>query len=307
MKSTPPNPGADKEKVSTIEVMKRLLSDPLRVIELDDFTTEHLKTFIEKTSLDHFPVQGGSVSKEEFLERIKKYDGLSEEMETITELLAYWSTSDRSFLIEKIFRRICETDKGQAGTVIWINLGWYPAHLLMYASGIAALAKSNYVSLRVILESEIRLKYENDGKPMPLVIPATLKIERLNDQFKWFPGRERNHTPRSEYLFELLRPKLNELFFLGQSYEELFDKFECFLGLVFADKAGKDWGTYGRFAWKYASPVSADNPFRDLIEEAKKAGENWGPLKAGLFGGSQKRFEEVAGAFEKQLSAVRWI
>lgn len=296
-----------EDEFSVIKVMKQLLPDPVQKIKLEDFVTKYLNAYTEATSLIHFPVQGPAVTKEEFITRIKKYNAISSDLQIIVALLSHWGTKNQLVLLDKICGHIGRTDKGSAGTVFWLKLGWYPVMLLMYVGGIAALARSNYDALKIILEVGIRVGYENDGKRTALVIPTMGKMMSLNDAFKWFPGRERNHTPRSEYLFELLKNGLNETLFLGLSYEEIFDQYECLQALVFADQGSTDWGPIGRFGWKYASPVSANNPFQELIEDAKRYGENWLPIRSGLFGGSQKRFEEIAESFQKHLKNVAWI
>ena len=45
----------------------------------------------------------------------------------------------------------------------------------------------------------------------------------------------------------------------------------------------------------------------DTLEEAKKDGELWIPLKAGFFQGSYTRFEEIAESYKKTLNELRWI
>jgi len=306
MNNSPKKTPGGVKKAAVVDAMKQLLSDPTAKIKLDDFVTSHVKRFIEETNIEHFPVQASSVSKEDFLERLGKYEEATREISDIVILLAYWGDQTQLSLLEKIFKRISETDKGSSGTVLWLKLGWYPLMLLMYVAGIAALSKKRFDVLKIVLETEIRITHKYDGKGVPLVLPVFSSITDLHDNFKLIPGRERNHTPRSEHLLQLLQPQLEDLLFLGQGYEMLFDEFEVFIALVYADFASGDWGPPGRFAWKYSNPISADNPFRELMEKAKKAADTWEPLRKGFFGGSYKRFEEISGIYQKQLDQLHW-
>lgn len=68
-------------KTTVIEEMKELLSDPKNRIRLDDYVTMHIKAFLTATDLEHFPVQGVNVQKEDFLERIQKYEGAMSEID----------------------------------------------------------------------------------------------------------------------------------------------------------------------------------------------------------------------------------
>ena len=49
------------------------------------------------------------------------------------------------------------------------------------------------------------------------------------DSFKQIPDHERNYAPMSEYLFKLLQPLLDDILFIGKSYERVFDEFEVIL------------------------------------------------------------------------------
>jgi hypothetical protein len=82
------------------------------------------------------------------------------------------------------------------------------------------------------------------------------------------------------------------------------------LALTFADvtdpKRGRDvWGPPGRFAWKHVRG-RGDDPLERLIEEAKKEGRTWEPLKAGFFGGDPERFVELANDYKKLISKFGW-
>jgi|ERR1044072_1251613 hypothetical protein len=98
--------------------------------------------------------------------------------------------------------------------------------------------------------------------------------------------------------------------FIGRNYERAFDEFEILFALVVFDNrkqsGGWLWGPVGRFGWKQFN--CQHPPFTRLIEEAKASGNEWPPLKAGLFGGSVDRFVTVAEDFQKEVLAhLRWF
>jgi len=50
----------------------------------------------------------------------------------------------------------------------------------------------------------------------------------------------------SEYLFKTLQPKLDDILFIGKSYEKSFDEFEVLFALVVADiKKQRDEHVWG--------------------------------------------------------------
>ena len=83
-----------------------------------------------------------------------------------------------------------------------------------------------------------------------------------------------------------------------------FDRFEIFLALTYADATEGDWGPPGRFAWKRRS--TSMSPYDELMEEANRMGDNWPPVRTGLFNGSTKRFLETAEKYKKLLDSIGW-
>lgn len=286
------------------DTMKELLPDPTNKIRLDDFVTEHIKSFLVKSDLTHFPVQGVNVSDKDFIERIKQYEEIIIDLRTIVILLARWGESEQIQLLKKIFGRLAETDKGAAGLTSWIKLGWYPLQILMYSAGIAALSTENYSALRAVVEIPTNF-YEYSQKNFPLIVPVFGSISSLNNLFKSIPGQEQKHTPRSDYFLGLLRNPLEELLFLGTSYDTLFDEFETFSSLLYMDATQKGWGPLGRFAWKYYAEEKT-MPLDRMMGKVKEEGVRWGPLQVGLFQGSQERFNEIAEALNKQIKESHW-
>jgi hypothetical protein len=135
-------------------------------------------------------------------------------------------------------------------------------------------------------------------------------ISDVTDAFKLLPGHERHYAARSEYLFKLLQPPLDDVLFLGSDYEAAFDRFEILLALEYAHQdnraTGDVWGPVGRFGWKYRRG-SSGNPYAELVSEAAAMGSAWPPLVAGLFGGSSERFQELAKNYAALLARLSWF
>jgi hypothetical protein len=102
-----------------------------------------------------------------------------------------------------------------------------------------------------------------------------------------------------------LQPPLEDLLFLGRSYESLFDRFEILLALCYADAENRPWGPPGRFGWKH-SRGHGGNPYDALLVEAREQRDEWPPVKAGLFKRSSARFLEIANAYKETLDKLNW-
>jgi hypothetical protein len=283
--------------------VKALLSDPTKKIVLDDFVTRHVKKFLAATDLRNFPVQDSAVQKDDFIDRLHRYEAATADLQEIVILLARWGDQNQLFLLEKIFIRLAEADKGSAGVVMWLHLTWYPLQNLMYVAGIAALSAGNYSALKVVFQTMVQTNH--DGKKLPLVVAVGANMTDIVEQFKLIPGQEQKYVPRSEYLHKLLQPGLEDMLLLGKSYESLFDAFEILFALTFASYKGRGWGPIGRFGWKH-SGRHGESPFDALLDEANGEKEKWGPLQAGLFGGSSETFTDIAKTFKAYLDRLSW-
>src|SRR5229473_825987 len=141
----------------------------------------------------------------------------------------------------------------------------------------SALVRELHESLR---SPNDELRGNTSGQePQAVVVPTVkeiLEVDRL-ELFKMLPGYENYHAPRSEYLFKALQPELEDLIFLGNSYEDLFDRFEIFYSLTYADQSNRNaehiWAPPGRFGWK--GHLGSHSPYEALSEEAKQQGTSW--------------------------------
>lgn len=291
-----------------IKKIKSLLASESSSIELHDFLIEEVRRFLSGTSEDHFKVQG-QFSEDELLERISKYEELSNDIAVLAACLAYWAKPAHKTILQKILARSTDRLESQSGLTVWINLRWYPLILELYCAGIAAVEGKRYDSLANIFYSTISSSEykQRDELFVEAVANSILELTRA-DVFKKLPGHDKHYVPMSEYLFKILQPKLDDLLFIGKSYEKSFDEFEVLFALVVADiKKQHDahvWGPIGRFGWKHHARDNA--PLSRIISEAQTFGENWEPLKAGLFGGKLERFNGVAEEFQQRVAKLNW-
>jgi hypothetical protein len=306
--SGPQSPPTEAEPAS--EKLKRLIADPADKIRLDDLVSAQLRHAVQTVGIDKFPMQG-AYSNASIAERIKAYEDALIDLEATIILLARWAREDQLPIIGKLFARLAETNRNQSGLVAWINLGWYPLLLLMYAGGISALSERRFDSLKACLLTLVASNRHGDTKTLPIIIPTILAVTDVHDCFKVLPGLENRYTPRSDHLFNTLQPIIEDHLFLGQSYEALFDEFEIFLALTFADARagdpiGRVWGPPGRFAWK-RNYGDGTGPFAEIVGQAKREGANWPPLKVGLFGADIQRFISISDQYQALLSQLPWF
>jgi hypothetical protein len=291
-----------------VNKVKALLSVDASTIELHDYLVKEVKSFLSKSSEDNFATEG-SFSKEEFLERLNRYEEIATDLAALLVCVSHWGGDAHHQIMQKILSRATDRLESQGGLVVWINLRWYPLILVMYYAGISAIAGGRYDSLTRMFQTPVASsEYGDKEEPFfKAVTDAMLELIRT-DAFKQIPDNERNYVPMNEYLFKLLQPLLDDILFTGRSYEGVFDEFEIILALVVADERKQEghdvWGPIGRFGWKYHARDGG--PLARIIEIATKQANEWAPLRAGLFGGDSERFLSVADEYKKLVARLNW-
>jgi uncharacterized caspase-like protein len=286
---------------------KEYLSDPKFKIMLHDLVVQTVRKVLVMSSEDSFKVQGKPWSIEEFTERLNRYQNIVAELQSVVTCVGFWGDEGYHEILRKAVTRVTDRLDPESGLIVWSALRWYPIILLLYSAGIAAISSERFENLGCLFTTRVGSSRGTKASTELILAvgDAILELERT-DAFKQLPGHERNYFPRSEYLFKLLQPKLDDLLFLGRDYERLFDWFEVLFALVYADlinqNHGQVWGPIGRFGWKYHSPL-VENPFKVIIAEAASKQDKWPPLLAGLFGGQYKRFSDIAEQFEKLIES----
>jgi MinD-like ATPase involved in chromosome partitioning or flagellar assembly len=300
-------PTADPS-LAKVEAVKEYLSEDRFKLKLHDLTVREVSVVLTQTPI--FGLQDPA-NIATFAERLRTYEAVTKDLLRIQALLGYWGEVSHRGLLGIGAKRICDQLPIQSGLTIWVYSRWYPAMLLLYSGGVAAVAAQRYENLHDLMV--VPVKYPNDSaKAEPTLIRAVaqamLELDRL-DAFKGLTGFERSYTPRSNYLYTLFEPILDEVLFLGSGYEAAFDRFEVFYALEHCHRydsgtgAHRFWGPIGRFGWKRAELGS---PLDQVIAEANAEGSTWAPFQAKLFGGSLERFNEVAAGFREGVRRLNW-
>jgi Caspase domain len=292
-----------------VDRVKDYISEPRYRIRLDDLVAAEIRAASYEIREDEFPLQTATVTSVDIADRLRKYQEALSRLTAVTILLGRWGSLDHQPLIERIIARLADGTEPRSGKTAWLGLRWYPIMLLLYSGGIAAVSSHNYRSLTTLLTTKLR--GSTTGKQAQPVVVSTieeiLELDRM-ELFKALSGYENYHIPRSEYLFKALQPQLEDLLFLGNGYEDDFDRFEILYALTYLDLqtrlSGYTWAPPGRFGWKERHGHSS---YDSVLNEARSRGDSWGPVSAGLFRGSFERFNELAIAFREQvLDKLPW-
>ena len=293
--------------------LKEYLSEPKYKIALDDYVNAQIQRVIPNLGIDQFPVQN-SVNQEVFQDRLFRYEEIVDELIRTTTLLGRWTETAQRATLENVFARVSDVNSHSSGTTVWLGFRWYPITLLMYAGGIASLKAGNFENLASVFLTETASGSSRSTNSQIIQVAVDGMLEaRSANFFKHLPDHDQLYVPMSEYLYRTLLPKIAEVVYLGNEYEDLFEKYEAFQGLVYADinfdNRNGVWGPLGRYTYKYNSRgrITESNPYSAIIAEAEMMKDDWPPLKYGLFKGSYNRFVTISDGFSELMRDLKWF
>jgi hypothetical protein len=136
------------------------------------------------------------------------------------------------------------------------------------------------------------------GQEGPLVASVNaLRLLNARDAQNFNPGQSFK-TPTSEHLFAALRPRFSELLSDDVEFQRAFDEFEYLscLSVMHRTRRGGSFVSFpiGSFVWR--EEFNPNGVTDQLSKEADALGDNWPPLKAGLFDGSYETFKATRDA-----------
>lgn len=299
-------PETRQEKINRV---KELLSDAKGTIALHEMVIAEVRQFLASTVDDRYPMSV-QFSVDEFTSRLEHYEDAVSILSDMEACIAYWATSSNHIgILQKAYARSCDRIEPKSGLPHWLALRWYPLIISLYKSGISAIDARRYETLAAIFNVTVpEANRPTEHRNLLVTVGDAISEISSSNLFKSLPGHERQYTPMSEYLFKNLQPQMDELLFLGKSYEQAFDTFEVLFALSIADRrtqVGEHlWGPVGRFGWKARSQHMP--PLKRVKAEADAAGDDWGPLRAGLFNGKMEQFSTVWYEYSKAVGGLPW-
>lgn len=296
-------------QATVVERVKELLGDARDRIRLDEYVTGLLRKSVQALAQEPSPSHHTAVTPETLKQRLEFYEEAVRDLTDATILLARWGRIDQTLLLERIVAHLAENARissGRAGLPSWQLLSWHPISVMTTAAGSAALLSQNHWVLRSLLLTPVRVNTHSSER-RPAMVQVWKVLGEVQDIYKLVSGNPGHRVPRSEYLFARMRKPLDDLLFVGEGYELLFDDFEILSALVYADLTARDdgtvWAMPGRFGYKFKH---AGQPYDQFVESAISMGCEWPFLKLGFFQSSADRFKIVADAYRKFLVALPW-
>jgi len=281
------------------------LADDSKRIQLHQLVSGEKNKLVQWIVGPELPVQiAGRLSPEDFRHRLIRYEEMSQILVSIMAAGCYYDTQAHEKLWIDALQGVANYSSdfaSFAGEQRFIHLRRYPALLLLYSGGIAAVAGGNYGTLLSLLTKP--KIYDPNGS---WTVTDALHPEQILDTetFSWMLGGQRRYfTPMSDHLFEVLRLPLKAYLHNDQQYHLGFDRFEYMRALLEFDRQEHN-PAIGRFSWQ-RRPMGPDIR-QEIDAEVKNEGPNWAPFRAGWFGGQIDRFEAARASVNKKAAGIHW-
>lgn len=202
-----------------------------------------------------------------------------------------------------------------------LELAMLPAALVMYAGMIAALSAKQFGLVRALSDAQVPISWQRidtvsafqrllpdliiDQDDLEALYADQQSGRRISDDFLRRIDAGDFKTPRerflgSSFMFGALQDRV---MLAAGRFGELFDRTEMLLGLLIADAQSYPMSWVGRYAVSVADSPSFEFsiPGR-YFTDAVVADDSWGPVKAGMFGGSTERVDR---AVQRQVITIK--
>lgn len=297
-----PHPLSTQLAVATL---KKHLTDGNK-IRLHDLMMAEAGKLHREFHEEQVPHRLTSIGSGDPVREVRRCEALSEILVAMMVTGCYWGDRSHEDLWARCLERLAIIPGQDQGVITRPHFGLYPALLLLYAGGLASVASGNYSTFYALLtRAKVRQLHEN--QPLVLVVHPVVVVDSRDAQ--QLPGMERHYTPLNDHLYDVLREPLKDFLPEEMRYGRCFDRFEYLLALVYADIYEKQghhvWGPVGRFGWRDRG-YPENHISTEIESEATAMGEDWSPLKVGLFDGSVERFLAIKKTYDERISGLDW-
>ncbi|WP_022877621.1 toll/interleukin-1 receptor domain-containing protein [Microbacterium sp. B19] len=308
---------ASKRADTSLDHLRDLIRNPNLVMNYDAYLSSLRRPALrDLADRERFPISGpsGQIDAEiakAWLARILDYEDIVVDLLEPLKLIGEYGQTQHHDELTRTMRAFAQECTQSAGLDLFRSAHQYPALLLSYVLGLAAVSKSNYGMLRAGV-ADVVVRTLNSQAPFILMSGAG----RIPGNWNWLGSllckRDENipvddgligslasgrigarYTPISDHLYTLLAPLFADQFVSDEDYADAYDRVEILLDAIAADAKQQSGsyvsarGGYGRYTWRHEHAEIP--PERRMLDEAQAAGAGWTPLLGGLFGGDTNR------------------
>ncbi len=234
---------------AAVGAAKRYLADDSQRIRLHDLYQDAVTEAQSIWTGPTFPMHGSPApDKATIAARIKAYDAAASTVVALNIAIGRWSRGEQDGLLADAIGTVGrDTPNSGGGYTVWCNLRAYPATLLLYAGGMAAILANRPALLSRLMTAPTPTINNRDAVAAShLVAPRICEREHL---WGLFDGAQR-HVPMSDWLHNTLRDAFRSYVRDDEDYDLLFDTLEYYLAIAYKAvlPTSSGWAPFGAWA-----------------------------------------------------------
>jgi len=285
--------------------LKRYIDDPTKRIRIHDLVVGEATRVRRSIGNASDSVYLEQVEKASLTARLELYEESTATLRALFVTGCYWGKPEHTANWINALDRLGSFSLVSQFYQDWLSLRFYPALLVLYAGGVAAVASNNYSALTDMLYRTTTYEPSVD-KRVPLIFSANLDLlEHAAAQTLY-----RADIPQGYALPHRIRESAH-LWTTLSAYvpskdllDAHFDMFEYLFGLALVDQRlelrGNAWAPKGLFALHHHR-LDLEGFLQTVNEDIEQYGDAWPPLKAGMFGGSTDRLHRACEIYDQRL------
>jgi hypothetical protein len=297
----------DPDKASVADEIRAALTQDQHPAKLGRLLEQLRTSLLAELEVEGHTDLAADFDKERFVERAKALEATTAPLVDVFRDVGAWGSPSQLRQFARTLDFLLDRPVPNPYTDVWVQLGRYPATLSVYAAGIAAVSEENWAALRILLRDlKVPIPHRASEPALESLHPAHVLGY---DQSNWLPGMERRQVAWSDWVQSALQPHFSGLYPSDRRWNQAFDHFEYFFAILYLDQketpSDQDpprsmWAPCGSFLWRTRSGVMQD--FRRQLE---REGEEWGPIRTGLFRRNAEALFTLLEGFEQFVAQAR--
>lgn len=284
--------GVSADAKTLLEQLEDFLPDPRKRIALRRLIVGEAKNLHGELNTPEFLAKDSPVKNVSLNERIDEYEKLTANLLELFVAGCYHGGDELDALWSDALTVVADTSDEGYSLDMLLRLRRYPAMLLFYAGGIAAIAGERYKTLAALFQKTKVRRWRMLQSAASALPPATV-VESYDR--KHLSEYQLNAMPLELHLRNHLRTPLAGVIHTEDDYLDCFTRFEYFFAL---DSLAKDNGIIsGSYMWESETrrryqQIYSYSPavIGEANSEIERDGEEWLPYKSGVFAGAWKSF-----------------
>ena len=301
-------------KDAAITSLKRYISEARYRIQYEDLIDGTVERLVNSINAKNLDMNNSNIDTETVTARVRAYEAACSTLLTMAEISGRWAEEHHFEVWQRALERLVR-GRSEDGHPVWRGLQKYPAILVLYTLGMAALSSSRMRFLGHILLTEMFYpKLESltaAHVPSPFCMLDNAEAQQA---MTLLDGMGKRYVPLNDWVHHALRQYMQNTKYDDRQYDKTFDQFEILLSLSYAyhrrEASRQYWAPMGAFVYRSESRAQI---LAEISESVSRYQVDSPFVENDFFGGtpeecaeSIEEFKEFAGRVAESWGVGWW-